>query len=75
MFADFKSRFLWCIICTFLTGVITGINLAFIENSEAHIVFIIINLLAIIYYNRILKKYISRLRLQDKINSIYTDID
>lgn len=71
MFKNFKSQFLWCIMCTFLSGVCTGINLSFIENNEVNIIFIVLNLLMIIFTIGYWKTIFSRLDLQDKINLIW----
>lgn len=71
MFTNFKSQFLWCIMCTFLTGLITGFDLMFIENKDIHIILIIFNILSIIFTVCYWKIIFSRLDLQDKINSIW----
>ena len=75
MFKDFKSQFIWLILCTFLSGVVTGINLVFLENQEVHIIFIILNILVILFTVGYWKTIFSRLNVQDRINSIYRDID
>ena len=68
MFTNFKSQFLWCIMCTFLTGLFTGFDLMFIENKDVHITLIIFNILSIISTICYWKVIFSRLDLQDKIN-------
>lgn len=70
MFKDFKSQFLWCIICTFITGFICGISLTLVNTFLIILAFICL-LFTILYWVTIFK----RLDLQDRINSIYTDID
>ena len=78
MFADFKSQFIWCIFCTFITGILVGITGSFVEFSQPIkdiLIFGCISLftilLTVLFWNNIFH----RLNLQDKINSIYTDID
>ena len=75
MFKDFKTQFIWCIMCTFLSGVTTGLDLNFLENHEVHIIFIVLNILVILFTVGFWKTIFSRLNLQDRINSIYIDID
>lgn len=75
MFADYKSQFIWCIICTFLSGIVTGIDIFFIENKEIHIIFIILNLLTVLFNIKFWKNIFYRLNLQDKITSFYKDLD
>jgi len=78
MFADFKSQFIWCIICTFLTGFLCGSAVTMIDLHEplkvilVNSTFAIIGIICTILY---WKTIFSRLKLQDKINSIFTDID
>lgn len=78
MFADFKSQFRWCICCTFITGIIVGITMSFIEFNQSIkeiVIFGGISLFAIILTVLFWNNIFNRLNLQDKINSIFTDID
>lgn len=78
MFSDFKSQFRWCICCTFITGILVGITASFIEFNQPikeTIIFGCISLFAIILTTLFWNTIFHRLSLQDKINSIYTDID
>lgn len=78
MFADFKSQFIWCIVCTFITGMLVGITASFIEFNQPikeTFIFGCMSLSAIILTILFWTTIFRRLKLQDKINSIYTDID
>ena len=78
MFSNFKSQFKWCICCTFITGMLVGITASFIEFNQPIkeiTVFGGISLTAIILTILFWTTIFRRLSLQDKINSIYTDID
>ena len=78
MFSDFKSQFKWCICCTFITGMLVGITASFIEFNQSikeTVIFGGISLSAIILTILFWTSIFHRLSLQDKINSIYTDID
>lgn len=78
MFSDFKSQFKWCICCTFITGMLVGITASFIEFNQPikeTVIFCGISLSAIILTILFWSTIFRRLSLQDKINSIYTDID
>jgi len=78
MFADFKSQFIWCIVCTFITGMLVGITTSFIEFNQPikeTFIFGCMSLSAIILTILFWTTIFRRLKLQDKINSIYTDID
>lgn len=78
MFSDFKSQFKWCIYCTFITGMLAGITASFIEFNQPikeTIIFGGISLFTIILTSLFWKTIFHRLNLQDKLNSIYTDID
>jgi len=82
MFTDFKAQFLWCIMCTFLTGMIFGILFSFIERGEHSSVFSIIAIFSLIFtigYWYIIFKQLKakdrRMDLERRINSVYTDID
>ena len=78
MFSWFKSQFIWRIICTFLTGFICGSTITMIDLHESlktiaiNGVFSIIGIICTVIYWKII---FHKLDLQDKINSIYTDID
>lgn len=78
MFSYFKSQFKWCICCTFITGMLVGITASFIEFNQPikeTIIFGGISLFTIILTALFWKTIFHRLNLQDKLNSIYTDID
>jgi len=78
MFSDFKSQFKWCICCTFITGMLVGITVSFIEFNQPikeTVIFGGMSLFAIILTILFWSTIFHRLKLQDKINSIYTDID
>ena len=78
MFSDFKSQFKWCICCTFITGILVGITASFIEFNQPikdTVIFGGMSLFAIILTVLFWNTIFHRLSLQDKINSIYTDID
>lgn len=75
MFKDFKSQFLWCIMCTFITGFVCGSSITLIDYKYLNITFIILSFLSVLFTIIYWKIIFKRLNLQDKINSIYTDID
>jgi len=78
MFSDFKSQFKWCICCTFITGILVGITMSFLEFNQPikeTVIFGGMSLSAIILTILFWTIIFHRLSLQDKINSIYTDID
>jgi len=49
MFTEFKAQFLWCIMCTFLTGMVFGILSSFIEHKEYSFSFSIIAIFSLIF--------------------------
>lgn len=73
MFKNFKSQFIWCILCTFITGLITGAIITLIEYKEFNIMLILmlLDIGAIIFNVVFWKTIFNRLYLQDKINSIW----
>ncbi len=78
MFSNFKSQFIWCIFCTFITGILVGITGSFVEFSQPikeTFIFGCMSLSAIILTILFWTTIFHRLDLQDKINSIFTDID
>lgn len=78
MFSNFKSQFKWCICCTFITGMLVGITASFIEFNQPTketFIFGCMSLSAIILTILFWTTIFRRLSLQDKINSIYTDLD
>jgi ABC-type uncharacterized transport system permease subunit len=81
MFTDFKSQFLYCIVCTFITGVLIGITASFVEFNQPikeTFIFGCISLFSIVLTILFWNNIFHRLKFRDKIyklNSIYTDID
>ena len=78
MFSNFKSQFIWCIFCTFITGILVGITGSFVEFNQPikeTFIFGCMSLSAIILTILFWTTIFHRLDLQDKINSIFTDID
>ena len=74
MFTNFKSQFLWCIMCTFLTGIIVGSLFTMIDLGDNKLIISLMSIcaiLSVIFTCVYWKNIFSRLDLQDKINSIW----
>ena len=71
MFTDFKSQFLYCIVCTFLCGTMFGAFSILFDNKEINLLMYLLisfSLISIIIlWWKILFK---RLKFRDRLNSI-----
>ena len=78
MFTDFKDQFKRCICYAFITGILVGITISFITFNlpiKEIIIFGGLSLVTFVLTVLFWKITFHDLNLQDKINSIYTDID
>ena len=78
MFRNFKAQLLAGIIYTFITGILFGVSYIMLEvnvHKYINIIYFVTLILLFIFDILYFKTLFKRLDFQDKLNSIYTDID